>query len=211
MAWKGIYLKEGVTMEGNESGTGTGGLSLPRPSSSDLRGRQSVRATFRLTARAIAALSALSSHLGIKQKSLFDHLIEDAESLSLIAEAIQGDERGPSLRVQKTYVLSRRTLSCLERVSRAYDTTRDSLVEYSIKRLLPLIDQEREKQEKRRQVMDRLSRHLEEERRILAQSRESLGDDDPVCGWIEDALRALEGALTNIDGFIERGKVIEDF
>ena len=46
--------------------------SLPQPSPDDLRGRQSVRATFRLSAKAIDAMSIVSVHLGIKQKSLFD-------------------------------------------------------------------------------------------------------------------------------------------
>jgi endonuclease/exonuclease/phosphatase family metal-dependent hydrolase len=50
-------------------------IDLPLPSSSDLRGRQSVRATFKLSVRAIDALSIVAAHLGIKQKSLFDHLI----------------------------------------------------------------------------------------------------------------------------------------
>ncbi|MDJ0811543.1 MAG: hypothetical protein QNJ01_15680, partial [Desulfobacterales bacterium] len=62
---------------------------LPRPSSRDLRGKQSVRATFRLTARAIDAISVVAFHLGIKQKSLFEHLIEDDQTLSQIARQVQ--------------------------------------------------------------------------------------------------------------------------
>ena len=38
----------------------------------DLRGRQSVRATFRLSEPCINAISILSAQLGIKQKSVFD-------------------------------------------------------------------------------------------------------------------------------------------
>ena len=72
---------------------------IPRPSSADLRGRQSVRATFKLSERAIDAMSIVAVHLGIKQKSLFDHLIEDMQSLT---------------RVQKTFVISRKTLSNLD-------------------------------------------------------------------------------------------------
>jgi hypothetical protein len=56
------------------------GISLPLPSSSALRGRQSVRATFKLSEKAIGAISIVATHLGSKQKSLFDHLIDDARS-----------------------------------------------------------------------------------------------------------------------------------
>lgn len=58
---------------------------------SDLRGRQSVRATFKLSEKAIDALSIVAIHLGIKQKSLFDQLINDTSSLSLIAKFNQID------------------------------------------------------------------------------------------------------------------------
>ena len=93
-------------------------ISLPLPSAEDLRGRQSVRATFKLSARAIDALSIVAVHLGIKQKSLFDQLIEDAGSLSHIAREIESDDFATLERVQKTYVISRRTLRSLEDISR---------------------------------------------------------------------------------------------
>ena len=54
---------------------------------SDLMGHQSVRATFRLSARFIEALSIVSSQLGLKHKSLFDHPLEDTESLMAIARS----------------------------------------------------------------------------------------------------------------------------
>ena len=43
--------------------------SMLRPTTLDLRGRQSVRATFRLSEACIDAISILSAQLGIKQKS----------------------------------------------------------------------------------------------------------------------------------------------
>ena len=65
---------------------------IPQPSPRDLRGRQSVRATFKLSAKAIEAMSIVSVHLGIKQKSLFDHLIEDAQSLKHIACELESEK-----------------------------------------------------------------------------------------------------------------------
>lgn len=190
---------------------GSDGFSLPHPSSSDLRGRQSVRATFRLTEKAIDALSIVSTHLGIKQKSLFDHLIEDMETLSRIARRLRFDEFERPERVQKTYVLSRRTLSCLERVSREFDASRDALVEYSIKRLLPLIAQEQQKHGERKDILGDLTAYVEEGKRILEKTRNALGEDDPVYGKIEDALRVLDNARGDIESLIEKGKLIEEF
>ena len=57
----------------------------------DLRGRQSVRATFKLSAICIDAISIVAGQLGIKQKSLFDHLFQDAASLRDIARKLKGE------------------------------------------------------------------------------------------------------------------------
>jgi len=133
---------------------------LPRPSSQDLRGRQSVRATFKLSARAIEALSIVAVHLGIKQKSLFDHLIEDAQSLKLIARKIESERFRALGRVQKTFVISRKTLSSLDETSRQFNAPRDALVEYSIQRLMPVIARERQRHRKRKEILNDINAYL---------------------------------------------------
>lgn len=188
-----------------------GSISILQTSSSELRGRQSVRATFKLSEKAIDALSVVAIHLGIKQKSLFDHLLENTESLNLIAQEIQADKFVQLHRIQKTYVLSRKTLSCLDRASKNLDTPRDALVEYSIRRLLPLIAKEREKHRKHKEILKELSEYLKEGEKILRKSKEFLGKDDPVYDKFESAMTVLFKVYSNIESFVEKGKIIEDF
>jgi len=187
------------------------GFSLPRTSVSDLRGKQSVRATFKLTERAIGALSIVSVHLGIKQKSLFDHLMEDAEALQAIADNIQKDEFKRRECIQKTYVLSRRTLSSLEKASKSFNTPRDALVEYSIQRLLPVIIKERERHLKRKEMLSDLADYLEYGMKLLSKTKKLLGENDPVYDQITAAVKGVDAACENVDTFVERGKIIEDF
>ena len=156
------------------------GDGLPQPSPQDLRGRQSVRATFKLSARAIEAMSIVSVHLGIKQKSLFDHLIEDAQSLSHIAREIESEKFRRLSRIQKTFVISRRTLSSLDEISKQFQAPRDALVEYSIQRLLPVIAQERERHRRRKEILNDMDEHLADGLKILRKSKSLLGEDDPV-------------------------------
>ena len=177
----------------------------------NLRGRQSVRATFKLSEKAIDAISIISVHLGIKQKSLIDHLFEDNESLSLIAKEAQSDEFQQPNRIQKTYVLSRKTLSCLDRTSRSFDTPRDALVECSIKRLLPVIANERKKHLMRKEVLNEIKEFLKQGEKLLKKSRALLGEDDPVYGKFECAIAVLLNAHSDIEFFVEKGKVIENF
>ena len=184
-------------------------VTLPLPS--DLRGRQSVRATFKLSERSINAMSIISTHLGIKQKSLFDHLIEDAQALDLIADELESDSFAELDRVQKTYVVSRRTLSSLGEVAKRFDAPRDALVEYSIRRLLPIIKEEKEKHRKRKEILEELSEYNELGEKILEKSRKLLGEDDPVCDKLERAMAYNRNTEKNIRSFVRRGEIIEEF
>jgi hypothetical protein len=184
---------------------------LPLPSSLDLRGRQSVRATFKLTGKAIDAISVVATHLGIKQKSLFDHLIDDTRSLNLIARNINSGRFKRLNRIQKTYVISRKTLYCLEEVSRDFSAPRDALVEYSIQRLLPVIAEEREKHQRRKEILDEITDYLKQGEKILERSKKLLGEDDPVFDKFKSSVTALYNAHRRIGSFIEKGEIIEKF
>jgi len=184
---------------------------LPRPTPSDLRGRQSVRATFKLSAKAIETMSIVAVHLGIKQKSLFDHLIEDVQSLKLIAREIESERFSAISRIQKTFVISRKTLSSLDETSKRFNAPRDALVEYSIQRLLPVLAREREKHRRRKDILRDMNENMENGLKILQKSRTLLGEEDPVFLRWESAMKTLMNTRRDIAAFIEKGKIIEDF
>ncbi|MFO7707637.1 MAG: hypothetical protein R6V84_05635 [Desulfobacterales bacterium] len=184
---------------------------LRQPEAQDLRGRQSVRATFKLSSRAIEALSIVAIHLGIKQKSLFDHLIEDPQSLTLIAKDVEAEDFRALERVQKTFVISRRTLNCLEDISRQSSTPRDALVEYSVQRLLPVIEREREKHRRRKNLLKEIRDQMERGQHLLARARGLLGEEDPLTGWLEAAVTNFENTCRGIETFVEKGDIIEEF
>ena len=184
---------------------------LLRTTSADLRGRQSVRATFKLSERAIEAMSIVAVHLGIKQKSLFDHLIEDAQSLNLIAREVESERFSSLNRVQKTYVISRKTLSNLDETSKRFNAPRDALVEYSIQRLIPVINRERERHRKRKEILKDMTELLENGLEVLQRSRSLLGEEDPVSVRFESAMRSLVSTQAHVKDFVEKGEIIEAF
>ena len=184
---------------------------IPRPSSADLRGRQSVRATIKLSEKAIDAMSIVAMHLGIKQKSLFDHLIEDMQSLKLIAREVESERFSALNGVQKTFVISRKTLSNLDETSRQFNAPRDALVEYSIQRLMPVIARERQRHRKRKEILADMNAHLENGLEILQKSRTLLGEEDPVSVKLESAMRSLLNAQSHVKSFVEKGEIIEEF
>jgi hypothetical protein len=198
-------------MQDNDDSSWMDDEILPRPTPKDLRGRQSVRATFKLSAKAIETMSIVAVHLGIKQKSLFDHLIEDAQSLKLIAREVESERFNTISRIQKTFVISRKTLSSLDETSKRFNAPRDALVEYSIQRLLPVIAREREKHRRRKEILLDMNENMQNGLRILQKSKTLLGEDDPVFIRWESAMKTLVNTQRDIEAFVERGKIIEGF
>lgn len=186
------------------------GINVPEASFSDLLGKQSVRATFRLSERAIESISIVAGHLGIKQKSLFDHLIEDKNALNTIAEKLASIKSPEFQRVQKTFVLSRRTLNSLEIISKTFGTPRDALVEYSIQRLEAIIDTERKKHKIRKKIISELEEHVRKTEVLLRKTRDLLGDDDPVCLSLELLLSTGINSYNEVEKIIEKGQLIEN-
>jgi hypothetical protein len=185
--------------------------SLTFITSSGLRGRQSVRATFKLSSGCIEAISIVAAQLGIKQKSLFDHLAQDSDSLNAIAKEVQNARVGAENRVQKTYVISRRSLSLLDEISRAFNAPRDALVEFSVRRLLPVIDNEQKKYEMRKAAFSGIQLHLKKGRQLLKQMIPQLGEDDPVVSRLASVMDTYSVAANAIGDFLERTQGIADF
>lgn len=177
----------------------------------DLRGRQSVRATFKLTNDCIEAISIVAAQLGIKQKSLFDHLFQDTDALRTIARKYRDARLQTANRIQKTFVMSRNSLLSLEDVAKHFNAPRDVLIEISVQRLLPIITTERQRYAKRKAVFSKIGRHLEDGRKLLNQAYAELGEEDLLTDRLTAAMSMYESAFKQMATFIERGKAIEAF
>lgn len=186
-------------------------ISLSQEKVAELRGRQSVRTTFRLPERSILALSLLASQLGIKQKSLFDHLGEDIDTLRACATAAERREDRECVRTSKTYVVSKRTLENLERVAAASSASRDALVASSIERIVPLLLEEQKKHRQRKEVLADARRWLAQGEELLRRSLTRLEQDDPAMEEVAGMLREAGRAFANLEDMVERGEKIEQF
>jgi hypothetical protein len=184
---------------------------LTRAFTSDLKSRQSVRATFRLTKGCIEAMSIVANQMGIKQKSLFDHMVEDIDNLKSIAHEIKNSKTKTEGRIQKTFVISRKSLASLDEISNMLSASRDGLVEHSIQRLLPIISRERTKHEIRKEFLIKIKKHFQQGEKMLGDIRKQLGDDDPIINKFDMVMSSYETVKDNMESFIDRSKDIETF
>lgn len=183
--------------------------NLPPASARELMGMQSVRATFRLSRQTIRTITVVAAQLGIRQKSLFDHLLEDADTLAAVADEIEASQAELEERVQKTYVVSRKTLAQLENVCRVRKTPRDVVIEYSVRRLRPVIEKELAKQKYRRAIADEFGALMLKYRRLFEKSGELLEIEDPVHDRLTAAMATLENACQAIEGVVKKGEDLE--
>ncbi|MBW2654332.1 MAG: hypothetical protein JRC91_05175 [Deltaproteobacteria bacterium] len=177
----------------------------------DLRGKQSVRATFKLSQKSIDAIGLVAIHMGIKQKSLFDHIIEDIDALDSLAKTIRIKQFKKISRKQKTFVLSRRTIEALEVISQAYEIPRDALVEYSIEKLGSIINAEKARHEERKILLKNIIDHFTRGKSFYKKAVAMLGKDDPFCRRFEKAIFACQKTEDELTNFIKKSKALEEF
>jgi len=149
--------------------------------------------------------------MGIKQKSLFDHVAEDMESLKSIAREITQTKIKKQGRIQKTFVISRKSLASLDEISNMFNASRDGLVEYSIQRLLPIIKKERTKHEIRKEFLKKIKKHFQQGEKMLNDIRKQPGDNDPIINKFPMVMSSYETIKDNMESFIDRSKNIEKF
>ena len=179
----------------------------------ELKGKQSVRTTFRLPEQSIKMLNILAAQLGLKQKSLFEQLMEDEDALNAIAESVAKKQEFKSTgeRRAKTYVLNKKSLDTIEKFSRKKKVPRDVLVEMSLRRLLPVITSEQEKNKFRSAVYKDVESHLDQGKKLYKKAEQLLGEDDAICEMIKRSNREIENNVDELKDLIEKGKAIEKF
>ena len=177
----------------------------------DLQGRQSVRATFKLSQKAIDAIGLVAVHMGIKQKSLFDHIIEDKEALENLARTIHLRQFKKIPRRQKTFVMSRRTIDALRSISQTYDMPRDALVEYAVQKLEAVIHSEKMRHAERKKLAAEVMAHFERGEQVYRSVVKTLGKDDPFCRHLAKAVQAARKTAEDLHEFLKKSQILEDF
>lgn len=177
----------------------------------DLRKKQSVRATFKLPQEIIDLLGIIAGQLGIKQKSLLDQLVEDTSMLGQLAREVGETTEVDTVRRQKTFVISRNSLHLLNDVAKKKNISRDVLVEFSIKRLLPLIETELERHNKRKVIFAEMKDHLRRSKTLYNRAKTILGEEDVLFDMLEKQLSLEQKNIVEADAVIEKGSPMEEW
>ena len=177
-------------------------------SAKQLRGKQSVRATFRLSDQMIDLLKVAANHLEVQQKSLIDELVQNRETLDQVAHEAQEIMQQSTERRQKTFVLSRNALTLLDDISDKHDLSRDQLVELCISRLIPFVDAEQEKHEQRRLLIREVNQFLENGKTLLEKADALLGADDRFRVKLEKIVNYTERNIKELREYVKEKQTL---
>lgn len=180
--------------------------------SAGLKKKQSVRTTFRLPDEIINLLSVVASQLGLKQKSLFDQLVEDRELLERLVEKTIGAVDFEKKKVRpKTFVVSRNSLHILDSMARENNIPRDLLVEISIRRLIPVLSSEHEKQTKRKRIHEEVDAFFNQGEKLLQKASRLLGKEDDYYILLKDTIERCRENTRELKSIVGKGKAMDDF
>ncbi len=159
----------------------------------------------------IEAISILGSHLRLKPRSLFDHMVQASETLDAIAFKAKEVDTDHEPRLTKTDVIGRDAAEVPDDVARSREGCRDALVEASVQHLMPLIQKERIRHTSRKALNTRMERHLNSGRKLLDDMMDDLGGGDPMGDKMRAVMAAYEKAYSALTAFILKGENIEQF
>ncbi|MBU1568049.1 MAG: hypothetical protein KJ630_20800 [Proteobacteria bacterium] len=180
--------------------------------STSLKKKQSVRATFRLPDEIINLLSVVASQLGLKQKSLLDQLVEDKDLLDrLVEKQIDAKDVERKDVRPKTFVVSRNSLHTLDNMAREKNMPRDLLVEISIRRLVPVLNSEHEKQTKRKQIHEDSEAFFLQGGKLLQKASRLLGKEDDYYILLKHMIEMCKETERELRSIVDKGNAMDDF
>ena len=174
----------------------------------ELKKRQSVRTTFKLPEKTINLLKISAKHLGIKQKTLLDQLIEDETILNILAKEAQTHCRNDGDCRPKTFVLSKKALDLIDVMLDRYDIARDILVELSITRLASYIESLSEKHDQRRSLLKEIDKYQQLLEELSSKAKATFKHEDPFRVKLE---RITQTTQKNIEEIRKLVKDKDDF
>jgi hypothetical protein len=177
--------------------------------SAQIKDRQSVRTTVKLSLDAFDALSWLSDYWNVPQKEIIDLALQEAEKLLEshgTAEVVEiAKAQSNSERKRKTLVMSQSSRKRLNRLADSHDVSRDNWLALAISFANAMT---KKRIEKHKKVLGRIQAYLDKGEELEEEIRSEVGSDDPVFEGFGLVVTSLMNLVDEIETEIEGGDPI---
>ena len=124
----------------------------------------------------------------------------------IAAEDIERKEVRP-----KTFVVSRNSLHTLDNMAREKNIPRDLLVEISIRRLVPVLNSEHEKQTKRKRIHEDAEAFFKLGEKLLQKASRLLGKEDDYYTLLKRTIEICKENERELKSIVDKGNAMDDF
>jgi hypothetical protein len=115
------------------------------------------------------------------------------------------------LRIHKTFVVSQRSLTTLDNVTKHSSASKDDLIERSIHRLLPILEKERIRQQRRAAVLTRIAEHFKQGKALAEDVKAKVGADDTLYRSLDSIMDAYGKTVADMQELVNKGKRVSEF
>lgn len=170
-----------------------------------------VHSTFRLSQGAHNAIKQLTDSLGVKNAELFDRLLIFFEGLEKTKNPVPLTEANrKSESIRKTYVVKKETLSKLNKIVSAKNTTRDLLIESAALAFKYILEEVlSDKKARYRNIFEKTITPFLSRAEDIEELVGELGSDDPIVRRFTSVVTILNNLYLAIEHFLKDGTPID--
>jgi hypothetical protein len=99
----------------------------------------------------------------------------------------------------------------LDAVTKHIPVSKDDLIERSIQRLLPILEKERIRQQRRASVLTRIVDHFKQGKALAKDVQANVGKDDTIYQSLASIMEAYEKTVADIQKLVNKGKRVSEF
>lgn len=179
-------------------------LTIPRKKSV-------VTSTFRISKEGHDALKKVAKAMGLKYAEVFEKLLILFEAFESTKKPITLEPKEKVIRVRKTYVVNKETLSKLSSIVKNKKTTRDLLIEKTALRFSEFFEENKSAERKRYQnVLEKIIKPFwSQSEDIERKLGRKLGHDDPIVTRFGHVVTILMNLSMTIESFINNDQPID--
>lgn len=178
---------------------------------SRLTRRESKRTTFKLSKKALGDLDWMGETYKVSIKEVFDAICANDNIVDVVVDFIkERDEKNPKQQIRKTFVISNKSLSFLNRKSNEEKITRDSLVEYLIlynKLVFEKILKDEKKNEEK--ALELISEFRSAAEKVQKQLAVLLSEDNPIISRFDMISIIVENLHDEVESKISKGTPVD--
>lgn len=172
--------------------------------------KESKRTTFKLSKHSLNAIDWIVENYGIPAKEVFDIFNSSEDFINHVIEVAKNNEDDDLSRERKTFVISKKTLNHLNRISKSEDVQRDIMVEKMVLIYKALLEKHlREEAQNEKEALKIISGLLNQTEKTENRLKKILDRENPILSRFSIITLIIDNLASAIKAKLSEGILID--